>query len=90
MSSAEQITNELRQLIDFIDDAHQRLDDGEVMDLSDLDDEVARLCDETLALKPEEAAQVQNTMAEMITKLEKLGVALQEYQQNLKDKNGLD
>ena len=89
MNSAEEISNKLKGLISFIENAQEELKGGKVVDLSHLDGEVARICEDTLRLKPEEANNVQPIMAEMISKLETLGIALQEFQKNLKDKNGV-
>lgn len=89
MSSVEQISNRLQELVSFIENAQEQLSGGQVVNLSHLDDEVAEICEHTLQLKPEEAAQIQPVMADMITKLEELGIALQQFQANLKDKNGI-
>ena len=90
MSSAQEISSQLKELVSFIENAHEQLSSGTVVDLSRLDDEVARICEETLQLSPEEANNVQPAMAEMISKLEALGVALKEFQDGLRNKNGLN
>ena len=89
MSDAQQIAARLNELSDFIDEANAKLDDGEVVNLTHLDDEVATLCEQTLSLPPQEAAQIQPAMADMISKLEELGTALKEFQESLKSKNGM-
>jgi len=81
MSNAADIIERLQELTSFIEEAHQKLKDGEVVGLSHLDDEVAVLCDKTLKLQPKEAVKVQPIMADMINKLEKLGIALKDYQE---------
>lgn len=81
MSNADDITQRLQELTTFIEEAHKQLKEGEVVNLSLLDDEVGELCDQTLQLKPQEAVKVQPVMADMINKLEKLGVALKDYQE---------
>jgi hypothetical protein len=89
MSKAQNIIIRLTELSSFIDEAQTKLDNGEIVNLTHLDDEVSTLCEETLSLPPQEAVQVQAVMAEMISKLEKLSVALQEFQDNLKSGNGM-
>lgn len=88
MSNAQQITARLNELSDFIDEAQAKLNDGEVVNLTHLDDEVATLCEQALALPPQEAAQVQPVMGDMISKLEQLGASLKEFQDNLKSGDG--
>ena len=87
MGNAEQITIRLQEMTSFIETAQAKLQKGEVVNLSHLDNEVAQLCDQTLKLPPQEASQVQPAMADMISKLEALGLALQEFQSNLKQGN---
>lgn len=81
MSNADEIAQRLQELSEFIENAHQQLKDGEVVNLSHLDDEVGELCDQTLRLPPKEATKVQPVMADMINKLEKLSVALKDFQE---------
>ncbi len=88
MSKSEDIITKLSELTQFIENALDRLQNEDVVDLSHLDGEVAGLCEETLTLPPEEAVKVQPVMGEMITKLERLGMALQDFQNSLKDQNG--
>lgn len=87
MSKSDDIITKLNALTQFIEDAQNTLQKGEVIDLSHLDAEVAQLCDETLKLPPAEAVAVQPIMGNMITKLEALGVALKDFQSTLKEKN---
>lgn len=89
MSNTQQIAARLNELTDFIEEAQAKLNDGEVVNMTHLDDEVSALCDQTLALPPQEAAQIQPIMGEMISKLETLGIALKEFQANLKSNNGM-
>lgn len=86
MSKANDITQKLNALTQFIEDAQQKLQKGEVVNLSHLDAEVAQLCDDTLQLPPKEAVKVQPIMGNMIAKLETLGLALQDFQTALKEK----
>ena len=86
MSTTSEIIEKLEALTRFIGDAHTALNEGAVVDLSYLDGEVAKICEETLSLPAQEAAKVQPIMGEMITKLEALGVALQDFQSHMKSK----
>lgn len=80
MSEKDDILNRLRTICDFIADATAKVDGGEMVNLAGLDDDVASLCERTIALPPEDAAQAQPFMAEMITALDRLGQALRDYQ----------
>ena len=86
MSNTEQIAVRLQELTSFIQNAKEKLGNGEVVDLAHLDGEVEQICEQALKLKPEEALNVQPVMAEMISKLEELGLALKDFQDNLKPK----
>ena len=80
MSEMEDIQARMRDICDFILSSAAQVDSGEMVNLAGLDDDVASLCERALALPPEEAAQVQPLMAEMISNLERLGQALRDYQ----------
>ncbi len=88
MSNPTQITNRLQELSTFIEKARDKLQTGEVVDLAHLDDEVSQLCAATLGLKAEDAIQVQPVMADMISKLEEMGIALKDFQNNFKPTGG--
>jgi len=90
MTTATTIKNRLIELTNFIDDARTRLESGEVINLSHLDEEVDTLCNEAMSLPPTEAAQVQEPMSQMISKLEQLGVALKDFQTHLKTEYDID
>ena len=85
MTDTNSIISRLSELTDFITEALARLEDGEVLNLNHLDDEVEALCEKSMALPPAEAAKIQEPMSQMISKLEELGVALKDFQSNLKD-----
>lgn len=89
MSKSDEIIKKLNDITAFIEGAQQKLSEGEVINLTHLDGEVETLCQETLTLAPQEAAQVQPVMGNMISKLEELGLALKDFQSNLKNSNGL-
>ncbi len=84
MTNATTIKNKLGELTDFITEATTRLEDGEVINLSHLDDEVDTICNAAMSLPPAEAAKVQEPMSVMISKLEQLGLALKDFQSHLK------
>ncbi len=89
MSKANDIKQKLEQIILFIEEAQKKLQEGEVINLSHLDGEVEALCQQTLQLPPSDAIEVQPIMGNMITKLEELGVALKDFQSNLKEQNNI-
>ena len=80
MSQTAPIIKRINELTDFIGRAQDKLQQGEVSDVSHLDNEVKRLCDQTLSLKAADALQVQPSMGEMITKLEQFAQALKDFQ----------
>ena len=84
----EAIKTRMIELTDFIQQADDTINGGQMVDLQGLDDEVASLCDRALALPPQEATQIQPLMADMITRLEALGASLQRFQDNLRSENG--
>ena len=83
MTTVDEIKTRMQELIEFISQANETIQGGEMVDLMGLDDEVASLCDRTLALPPEHAVIVQPLMAEMISKLESLGETLKDFQDNI-------
>lgn len=85
MSKVDEITNKLEAITNFIEQAQIKLQQGEVIDLTHLDGEVAQLCNDTLQLPPADAQRIQPIMGNMISKLEELGTALQDFQTNLKN-----
>jgi iron-sulfur cluster repair protein YtfE (RIC family) len=86
--SADQKTDALRAdmqvLTDFIIDAGHQVRSGNMVNLTGLDEKVARVCDRTLALPPAQATKMQPVMAEMIGHLEDLSNALRDYQDQRK------
>lgn len=79
--SRDQIETRLDELTAFIEEAAASVQDGKMVGLHHLDDEIAGLCDAAVALPPNEAARVQPKMATMIKRLEELANALKDYQQ---------
>ncbi len=90
MTNTATITQQLHDLTSFINDALARLEKGEVINLSHLDDEVDSLCGQAIELPPAEAAKIQEPMAIMINKLEQLGIALKDFQTHLKNHYDID
>lgn len=86
MSKADDIVNRLTQLTAFIETAEIQLSKGEVVNLSHLDSEVDELCNQATNLPPADIAKVQPVMATMISKLEQLGLALKDFQADLKSR----
>ncbi|MEM6781597.1 MAG: hypothetical protein AAF569_07015 [Pseudomonadota bacterium] len=83
----QDIKTRMQELTSFVVQANDTINAGQMVDLQGLDDEVASLCDRTLALPPQQAADIQPLMAEMISKLEELGRSLETFQQNLRDQD---
>lgn len=75
----DQIIARLTQTIDTINQAQNDVAAGKVKDLSFMDKDVAVICNDIMKLSPDEAAQVQPIMADMITRLEQLAGSLQAY-----------
>ena len=86
MNKADILIQRMNELNTFIDDAYQKLQKGEVANLTRLDNEVALLCEQTLKLAPTEAVKVQPVMGDMISKLESFSVSLKDFQTELKAK----
>lgn len=89
MSKVDDIKQKLDAMTAFIEEALEKLQKGEVLNLAHLDQEVSVLCEETLSLPPQEAQKIQPVMAHMISRLEELGVALKDFQNNLKEKHNV-
>lgn len=79
----DQIIARLNQTIDTIIQAQNDVAAGKVKDLSFMDKDVAVICNDIMKLNPDEAAQIQPIMADMITRLEQLASDLQAYKDNL-------
>jgi hypothetical protein len=90
MTNADRINEKLSGLTAQIDEARARLDKGEVVNLSYLDEEVEQLCQQALSLPPHETAKIQEPMADMISRLEQLSVALKDFQTTLKNDYDLE
>lgn len=87
MSTTDQITERLRELIVYISDSEIAVRDGNIVDLQTLDETVARLCEDIVALPPDQARGIHPLMAEMISSLESLSRALKDLQDDLQKNN---
>jgi hypothetical protein len=83
MKSAE-LRTKMEKLNDFILDAEVTVRGGKMMDLGNLDRDIGDLCIRAVSLPPLEARDLQPLMAEMIGNLERLGIALKDFRDNLK------
>ncbi len=75
----DQITAKLEEIIQTVNAAQADVSAGIVKNLSHMDKDVAKICEEIVKLPQEEAAQVQPIMADMITRLEALAQSLQNF-----------
>ncbi len=80
----DSIETRLKAQIDIIEQALIDINHGDVGDLEGLDDEVESICDDIKKLPHDIAQSTEPLMLEMIGKLEKLAVVLQEHQDDLK------
>lgn len=80
MTEADDIRARMQDICDEIMNAVTTVESGAMVQLSGLDNRVARLCSRTLALPAADAADIQPLMADMINSLDRLGMALRDYQ----------
>jgi hypothetical protein len=83
MTPAE-ISNKMRSLSDFILDAETKVREGKIVDMSGIDRDVNVICSKAMALPADKSLEIQPLMAELIGHLERLGMALKDYKDNLK------
>ncbi len=81
---AAEIRKKMEDLNNFIQDAEIALRDGKLKDLGGLDRDIGVLCTKAVSLPPAEARELQPLMAELIGNLERLGMALKDFKDNLK------
>jgi len=82
----DDIITRLNALSAIIDEAQEKLQNQQVVNLSHLDAEVEQVCQKALSLPPPEAQKVQPAMAQMIEKLEILGQSLKDFQTTLQNR----
>ena len=83
-AKSAEIRTKMEKLNDFIIGAEGTVRGGKMMNLGNLDREIADLCVKAVALPPVEAHALQPLMADMIGNLERLGEALKDFKENLK------
>ncbi len=76
----ESLTQRLNDMIDFVDQARDRVDGGDLVDLGDLDGQVGTLCSDIESSDPQTAMEVAALMGKMISALEDLARALRDFQ----------
>lgn len=79
MRTAEDIIEDMKKLMNYVEESQKTIEDGEMVDLQGLDKDVEALCKEALQLKPEQEQDVQLVMREMITKLEALAQSIETF-----------
>ncbi len=79
MTKANDLSAQLIEMSNKIDTAQEELRQGKVANLSNMDAQIAALCDEIIQLPPAEAAEIQPIMGQMIGKLEAYGLALKDF-----------
>lgn len=84
MSEKDDIITRMHDVCVFINDAIVKVESGSIVNLAGLDDDIAALCERTVSLPPDDAAQVQPAMADMISNLDRLGTALKDYQDRVR------
>ncbi len=79
------LPDRIQVVIDRIDQAISQIESGEMINLDDLDNDVAAICEEAHEPAPEETEQVDAKMDLMIEKLEELSQALDEFEHTDED-----
>ena len=78
--TADTIEKSLRKQIAIIGEAASRVRAGVIMNINEVEEQVAHICREIAALPEGEGQKLEQSMAEMIGKLEDLAEALSEFQ----------
>lgn len=87
MRTLDDIKSELDTLNQFILDSDAKVRSGEMVTLFQLDDQVAKLCEDSVKLPTEEIEQIQPLLARLINNLEQLSLSIRDYQMNYQTKN---
>lgn len=82
--NAEQLRSKMEETNQYILDSEVKVLGGEMVDLTGLDRDVSVICQKAISLPPDDARDIQPMMAEMIGNLERLGMALKNYKDDLK------
>lgn len=72
-----------KTLIGFVEEAMEKVAGDDMPDLSSLDSDVSKLCEDVEAASQEVGDAVQPHMTELIAKLDQLAQALTAYQQKI-------
>ncbi len=84
---SEELPARIQALISTINQAIAQVQGGEMINLDDLDREVAAVCDAASDPALENAAQIDEKMDMMIVKLEELSQALDEFEHTDEDED---
>jgi hypothetical protein len=76
----------LKTITEYVRDCERRVNQGDIMDLQGLDQNVLELCDGIAALPPPEGRQLEDEMATLIAELEKLAECMREQQEKMEGK----
>ena len=87
MRTLEDIKAELDRLNQFILDSDAKVCSGEMVTLFQLDDQVAKLCEDSVKLPTEEIEQIQPLLARLINHLEQLSLSIRDYQMKHENKD---
>ena len=82
---SDSLPDRIQAVIDRIDQAIAQIENGEMINLDDLDDEVAAICEEAYEPAPDETELVDEKMDLMIERLEELSQALDEFEHTDED-----
>ncbi len=78
--TVEAIEKDLRKQIAVIGEAVSRVKAGVIMNINEVEEQVAQICARIGSLSQEDGQKLEQSMAEMIGKLEDLAAALSEFQ----------
>ena len=83
MKIAEILLERMETQTTSIEEAIASIKKDNMVDVSDIDKDIAYICDELDALPPKDAQKLEVPMAKMIGKLEELATELQAFQQRI-------
>lgn len=84
MSDAQDLKQRFEGLIEFISDTNDKIQDGTMTELENLDQDVMALCQDVENSTPEIAKKMQPLMAKVISSLDELAQNITTYQNNQK------
>lgn len=79
-TNPDDIRSQLEEQTAFLDEALLSVRDGRLQDISSLDGAMEKICREISALDEDIAATFEQSMADMIGKLEELAIELKSFQ----------